>query len=136
MSKAISEARRQECIKNLREWIKPGDTVYAALKHVSRSGMYRVINLFVIKDEQPIRLDGWAADLLEGYDQRHNGLRAHGCGMDMGFHLVYNLGCALFKDGFECIGKRCPSSDHSNGERNYEPHHHKNGGYALRQQWL
>lgn len=136
MSKKISETRKQECVENLLEWVEPGDTVYSSLKHVSRSGMFRVINLFVIKDNQPIQLDRWAADLLEGYDRRHEGLRASGCGMDMGFHLVYRLSRILFENGFECIDKGCPSNDHSNGDRNYKPHHHKNGGYALQQYWL
>lgn len=43
----------------------------------------------------------------------------NGCGMDMGFHLVYSLSRVLFspkQGGFEClgIGHYCPSNDHSN----------------------
>lgn len=38
----------------------------------------------------------------------------NGCGMDMGFSLVYDLGRVLFRDNFRCIGKGCPSSDHDN----------------------
>lgn len=62
--------------------------------------------------------------------------RNAGCGMDVGFSLVYNLGWVLFPNGFECVGERCPSNDHSNGDRDYSPHHHSDGGYALRQRWL
>jgi hypothetical protein len=29
-----------------------------------------------------------------------NGIRVGGCGMDMGFHLVYTLSRALFDDGY------------------------------------
>jgi hypothetical protein len=61
--------------------------------------------------------------------------------MDTGFHLVYNLGYVLFPLGFECTGcdeppNLCPSNDHSNGDRDYAPHNHKDGGYALRSQWI
>lgn len=136
----ISKAREEECLNRLRELVKPGDTVYTLLKHVSKSGMYRVIDLRVIKDNQPIRITTYVADLLEGYDQKHEGAKASGAGMDMGFHLVYNLSHRLFGNGFECVGdepgRRCPSNDHSNGDRDYTPHWHNSGGYALRQEWL
>jgi hypothetical protein len=151
----ITERRKQECIKALKEMVRPGDTVYTKLNHVSRSGMYRAISLYLIKDNEPVWITRLCADLLEGYDERHEGARAHGCGMDMGFHIVHNLGYVLFKDGFGCTGKGCPSNDHSNGDRNYEPnvfegivsdkdgkqyekntHWHKSGGYALKQRWL
>jgi hypothetical protein len=136
--------------------IKPGDTIYTKLVHVSRSGMYRVIDMYVIKDNIPLRISWSAGTLLEGYDQKHEGAKASGCGMDMGFHLVYNLGYALFGDGFGCIGDKCPSNDHSNGDRDYTPHMsdvdiigadgnacnchkehwHKTGGYALKHAWM
>lgn len=137
-----TKAQKELCLKNLQEWIKPGDTVYTVLKHTSRSGMYRVIDLFIMQNNQPFRITGWAAALLEGYDNRHEGAKAHGCGMDMGFHLVYNLSYTLFPNGFECVGRdkdgysRCPSNDHSNGDRDYTPHTHKSGGYAINHKWM
>jgi hypothetical protein len=140
--KAI-EQKRQEAINTLKNdfHLVPGDTIYTRLVHVSRSGMYRVIDLYVIRDNVPLRLSWSAAVLLEGYDRRHEGAKASGCGMDMGFHLVHNLGYALFPDGFECTGRdeymnRCPSNDHSNGDRDYTPHHHSSGGYAFKQVWI
>lgn len=74
----------------------------------------------------------------------HDGIVCGGCGMDMGFDLVYRLSRTLFQDRFGCIGdsleyaKRCPSNDHSNErERNYtKGRQHSDGGYALRQRWL
>lgn len=119
--------------------IKPGDTIYTSLEHVSRSGMYRVIKLFHIQNNEPFDISYMAAKLLEGYDERHNGCRAGGCGMDMGFHLVYSLAWALFgRDGYECLGEKCPASDHVN---NWEGPRgagviHTESGYALRQKWL
>lgn len=142
MSK-ISKAREQECKDQLRKWIKPGDTVYTVLKHVSRSGMYRAIDLFVIHDNRPVRVSGWASDLLEGYDNRHEACRASGCGMDMGFHLVYNLSYLLFPE-YDCLAdslkdspyRYCPSPDHvnHNGDCRSNTTHHD--GYALRHEWM
>ena len=40
-----AEAERAEAIAKLREWIKPGDTVYTVLDSVSRSGMSRHIRV-------------------------------------------------------------------------------------------
>lgn len=120
----------------LRGMLKAGDTIYTKLAHVSRSGMYRAIDLYVMRDNQPARITWSAAQLLEGYDNRHEAAKASGCGMDMGFHLVHNLGYSLFPDGFTCTGKRCCSNDHTNGDRNYRKHHHSSGGYAFRHRWL
>lgn len=129
---------RLETIKSLSELLRPGDTVYTKLVHVSRSGMYRVIDLYIIRDNQPINISWQASLLLEGYDRRHEGCRASGCGMDMGFALVYNLSRALFGRGFTCSGDGCGSNDHSNepGPKRDGIMHHQDGGYALHQRWL
>jgi hypothetical protein len=84
----------------LLEVLEPGDNVYCLLNHVSRSGMYRAIRLIKIKNGEPYDLSWHAAKLLEGYDKNHNACRASGCGMDMGFHLVYNLSYQLFGNGY------------------------------------
>lgn len=138
MNTKYSNIEIKEAADQLREWVKPGDRVYTVLKHVSASGMYRVIDLYLIKDNRPMRISGYAAKLLEGYDRKHEGCRAGGCGMDMGYHLVMNLGYALYSDGYTCPGKDCPSNDHNN-----PPHpepdgkmHHNSGGYAFRQEWM
>lgn len=85
----------------LLEDLKPGDTIYTILKHVSSSGMYRVIDAYLIKDNRPLRLT-WniAAVLGLHYNDNHEGIGVSGCGMDMGFHVVYELSYALFKDGY------------------------------------
>lgn len=149
-----SEVERQEAIARLKEWLKPGDTIHCILRHVSRSGMLRVIQLVKLESGQMhpyAEYIGWrAASVLElKYDPDREGIRVSGCGMDMGFHLVYNLSRTLWPLGFGCIGKNCPSNDHSNGDRDYTPdrkgilpggerkrHCHKDGGYALRHRWL
>lgn len=132
----VTKADEQDAREFLGKVLKPGDTIFTTLKHVSRSGMARVIDLNVIHDNEPIRISYSAAMLLEGYDRRHEGAKVGGCGMDAGFHLVHNLGYRLFPDGFTCSGERCPSNDHSNGDHNRKPHHHTSGGYAFNHRWL
>jgi len=149
------ERERQESIDYLRELIKPGDTVYTILKHVSRSGMYRVIDLYIMVDNSPRRISSYAADLLEGYDYRHEGCKASGCGMDMGFHLVYNLSYTLFPNGFGITSQPCGlypegirpgTKEHANllqskgvqfyGRNGDKSGWDNDGGYALKQSWM
>lgn len=132
MSTKAQKAERDEQIARLHEWVKPGDTVYTILEHVSRSGMSRHIRLLLLKPDSDMREGvrdihpNYAAATILGYRQaprgKGDGLVVGGCGMDMGFHLVYNLSRALYRDGFGCIGEGCPSNDHSNGDRDYTPH--------------
>lgn len=129
-----SDSERDEAIARLREWIKPGDTIYTVLRHVSRSGMQREIDLRKVGEDGEIMwLSGMAARAMGDRLGKRDGIVVGGCGMDMGFHLVYNLSRVLFKGGFGCIGKAehgaypgprqwCPSNDHSNGRRDYSIH--------------
>jgi hypothetical protein len=87
-----------------------------------------------------------------GEKLRDGGLGVGGCGMDMGFHLVYSLSRALFPTGFGCIGRVtnakgertawCNSNDHHNGDRDHtrhttrRKHWHRDGGYALVHRWM
>lgn len=120
--KADQEAAREE----LRAMLKPGQKVYTILRHCSRSGMQRVIDLKIIdKDGDHLHIGPKAAIAMgDRYDYRRNGIVAGGCGMDMGFNLVYNLGSYLWPKG---TGK-------PHGRRNGEPD--TSGGYALKHEWL
>lgn len=94
-------AERDEALDYLRELLQPGDTIHLTLEHVSRSGMVRDVVPYVIKDNDPIYLGGYVATAL-GWPRRagKDGVRVDGCGMDMGFHLVYTLAWRLFDDGY------------------------------------
>lgn len=126
----------------LRAMLPPGSTVKTILRHVSRSGMTRAISPVVGGED----VTWLVVSAMPGYkfNRTHGGITMSGCGMDMGFALVYDLSATLYPDGFECVGSGdphawgadCPSNDHSNGDRDYTPHHHASGGYALRQAWL
>lgn len=117
-------ARKKYCAKQIKKFVKPGSKVYVKCSHVARSGMSRHLGLYASHKGELVRLTGYAADLL-GYRLSKSGdLVIGGCGMDMGFAAVYELGSALWPKG-----TRRPHST-----RNGEPD--TAGGYALRHSWL
>lgn len=125
-------------IAELRGLLKPGSVLYTDLKHVSSTGMSRSIAIKIVEDGA-IRDISFKVAMALGYklDKRYDGIKITGCGMDMGFSIVSSLGYALYPDGFECVGEKiCKSNDHFNGDRNYGPHHHREGGYAFDHRWL
>lgn len=135
----VEKAEKAEAIERLREVMPPGTTVYTLLRHVSQSGMMRHIS---VKTELEGIHDWNVALATESKLAPREGIKVGGAGMDMGFHLVYNLSYVLYPDGFDCIaqhlpenerGRVCPSNDHSNREHLT---HHRDGGYALRQRWM
>lgn len=126
------KAERARALETLRDQVKPGATIHTIVTHVARSGMSRSIRLFLIRDGSPWEISWLAACAMDDrIDQKNGGIKVSGAGMDMGFHLVYNLSRTLFPDGFGCIGedavtrdrsKFCESNDHANGDRDYTPH--------------
>lgn len=133
---------RAQAIADLESILKPGDTLYTTLRNVSRSGMQRVIDVHLIRDGEPRWLGYTIAKALDRrFDDRKQGIVIGGCGMDLGFEIVYSVGRVCFPE-FECVGEgdgyktRCASNDHSNGDRDYTPHKHSDGGYSLKQRWL
>lgn len=118
-------ARANYCKDELRALLKPGDTVNCILRHVSRSGMQRRISFCVTAADGDVRnLDNLIADALGYRHHEQSGLVIRGCGMDMGFHTVYNLGATLWPDG----------TPEPHGTRNGVPD--SDGGYALKSCWL
>jgi len=118
-----TKAEKQKYRDDLLEMLPPGTTVHAVLRHVSRSGMTRWIDLYFIEDGHPHWLSYRAAAVMDQtFDKRRECIKIGGCGMDMGFALVYNLSRALYPDGYGCIGEGCPANDHFNGHRDYTPH--------------
>lgn len=112
MSK-YSKAEREAAAATLREAFPSGSTAYTILRHCSRSGMSRLISVVAIRPDGELwHLDRAAAAVL-GWPCKGNGegVTVGGCGMDMGFHLVYSMSAAI----------------HGRGDR---------GGYAVRQRWL
>ena len=132
----VSKFEQQEAIERLLKLLKPKDIVYCSLKHTSSSGMSRRISFLITEhtDERHmtnpnphnriINID-WLIARALGYKQSDKGgLVVQGCGMDMGFWVVYELGSTLWPNG----------TPDPHGRRNGEPD--SNGGYALKHEWL
>jgi len=120
-----TKTERAEAIAKLRDMLRPGDMIYTTTRKVSRSGMSRDIDLYVIQDNAP-RWLSWLTARAVGlpFDRKTEAVKVGGCGMDMGFHLVYTLGAVLWPDG----------TPEPHGTRNGEPD--RAGGYALKHSWL
>lgn len=149
MTTKAQQAERTEALERLRAMLKPGTRVYTKVLHVSRSGMSRRISAYVIRDGEPYELD-WLINRA-GLERQHRdgGLVLGGCGMDMGFALVYGLSRAIFRDGYPCNGRdsnytptgrrskvgRCESGEHNgpDGKPYSRGLMHSDAGYALRQ---
>lgn len=110
-------ARQEYCRKELRKILKPGQTAYCILRSVSRSGMKREISLYIIQKGELQNIDCLAADAT-GHTLGKVGIVVHGCGMDMGFGLVYSLGYAVWPKGTRNGGT------------------YTCGGYALKHEWI
>jgi hypothetical protein len=88
----------------LEYFVKEGDTVYTVLRSVSSSGMSRTMSLKVSREGKILDLTYYASVVLDYPLVEINGSRAvrvGGCGMDMGFHVVYSLARVLFRDKYE-----------------------------------
>jgi len=120
-----SKEEKQEALERLKEWIKKGDTLHTTVRHVSRSGMMRHISVKHLKatdnPERPVNVSNYDYHIARVLDlpeaPNFAGVKVGGCGMDMGFHLVYSLSRALFKDEPKGESDR----DH---------------GYWIKQEWL
>ena len=89
----------------LLEGLPKGTTLYTVLRRVSRSGMTRVIDVKVInKDSEPrnviVQEFMYCAKGCDQEAKWGGNYKVTGCGMDMGFWLVYELGCLVHDDGY------------------------------------
>ena len=126
---------REQAKADLRALLRPGMTVYTCLRHRAASGMSRRISLHVavIEERTPrgsdkarrvpvIRDITHTASIAMDYTLHDSGaIVVGGCGMDMGFHLVYTLGRTLWPNG-------------SRKGRGGNPD--RDGGYSLNHEWV
>ena len=106
-------AEREDAIRELNDLLDDGDMVWTILRHVSKSGMSRSISTIIIDcDGEPFDASYMVARATgRKIDPKNHGVKVQGCGMDMGFELVYTLACVMFG-------------------------HVDLGGYKLNQRWL
>lgn len=101
--KAMSKSKeknqeRARCTERLHALLKPGATVYTILRHVSRSGMMRVIDCYVIIDDMPYCISYPVSRAID-MSADSSGIKVNGGGMDMGFALVDDLNRTLGLNG-------------------------------------
>ena len=140
---------REEARKELLTILKPGDTVCCILRHVSRSGMSREISFRTV-DRDVTYLFALVGDYRRG---TRDGLVVSGCGMDMGFAVVYNVSRRLYPDGFGVKGEgplgheiRPDTKEHATqavakgvkfyGRNGDASGWDNDGGYALESRWI
>jgi hypothetical protein len=70
--------------------------VYVIIRRVSASGMTRWITPLIFVDGEPRYLGYHVARVLGAGLDNDRGVRVVGCGMDMGWHLIYSLSTALY----------------------------------------
>lgn len=105
----------EEDKKYLMDILPVGGTCYTQVTSVAKSGMSRKMKFFAVKDGEIIDVT-WRVATVLGDSVQHDGtIRVSGCGMDMGFHIVYCLSRTLYGD------VKCNESD---------------SGHALKQRWL
>jgi hypothetical protein len=143
------DADRQESLTAIRELLNVGDTVFTKLDSVSRTGMSRNITPLVIRDGEPRYLGYHVGRILQHKTDDHS-VRMQGCGMDMGFEMVYLLGRYLFPEGFgeRCRDKGCTFRPATKQDAALATDHHfrgrngdtcgwdNDGGYALNHRWI
>jgi hypothetical protein len=99
------ELARMELRKIFAKQDRP--TVYTVLRHVSQSGMSRDISLLIVEDGRLRNITYLAGKALGDKMKDRNGqwvIRVNGCGMDMGFHLVYSLSSVTYAHDKERAG--------------------------------
>lgn len=126
-----SKEQIENSTKYLKKLFARNTRVYTSVKRVSSSGMSRHILVYVSRKNQIIDIT-WHVGNVAGYthSDKTGGLIVGGCGMDMGFHLIYSLSRCLYPKGY-----KLPKSQ-KYGRNGDTSGFDKDGGYRLKQQWL
>jgi len=102
--KDIEDSIKYKHSKELKKIIKQAKyLLYTKIMHVSSSGMLRVIQVIAMIKNRPWYISRSVQKVTTYYpwDDKKEGLRVGGCGMDMGFSVIYNLSSELYKDGYK-----------------------------------
>ena len=106
------ESARAYLLSILNKQNKP--TLYTNLKSVSSSGMSRDMKVLAVVESEIVDITYYVGKLDIGTIKERNGqrvIRVGGCGMDMGFHVVYSVSSMLY--GYE-----------------------ERGAYTIRHEWI
>ena len=99
-------------LQSLKEWrIRPTETIYTIMRHVSASGMYRTIDVVIIRKTQPMIIS-YDVAMATGhrFDKKHHAIGMGGCGYDIGFEIVSSISHLLWPKGIIRSGEFVHSS--------------------------
>lgn len=103
--------------------------IYVAVHRVTSSGMTRYMSAYMVYQNQIVNLNYLIQRLGVARWNNDHELIMGGCGMDMGFALVYAFSHRLFPSGFRYRkGEWHRNNDPSSWDRD--------GGYALKKEWI
>lgn len=142
MTKAQDE-RKKWAIETLggQHHLRPGGTIWGCIRTVARSGMSRTMT-FHVPDESGrgiCDITYAVGGLLGEKLNKRGAIMVPGCGMDMIFKMVYDIGRTMYPDGYDCPkahGGECHSNDHRNGREADKRTRHADGGYAFESRQL
>ena len=102
--KKVTNQEKTEALQYLKSSVKEGDTIYFIIRQVSSSGMHRHIDFYKFTPNEKGGMEkcwlSYHMALALGYPfkRKTEAIGVSGCGMDMGFSVICNLGYALFGD--------------------------------------
>ncbi len=126
------DKEKAQQIKDLRKLLKRcNNKVFGIVKSVSSSGMSRNIDFYAFECVKGEVKKHWLSYRIAGlldysFNDNKESVKVSGCGMDMIFSVVYNLGSCLYPkgDGKTITGR--------NGSKEAET----DGGYLLTSEYL
>ena len=88
--------------QQLKKLFPKGSTAFTSVTKVAPSGMSRHIQVFKAHGVDEMRFPTYMiAEYLDmRYKDETQSIFVGGCGMDMGFHLIYRLSSKLYDDGY------------------------------------
>jgi hypothetical protein len=99
MNKTLDRSKLEQDKADLRDMLGDTPNVYTILRSVSSSGMSRHISLKIVHKGELIDITYLASRVMGDKLSDKNGfntIRVNGTGMDMGFHITYNLSSVLY----------------------------------------
>lgn len=126
MITATQNKQELAALADLHTLLEPNSVIWSAHRHSSASGMTHHFDFYTIRNNEPIRLTHLICVACDyRAEPRHDyALKTTGCGMDMAFQVVYNLGQTMWPEG----------TPEPHGTRNGEPD--TVGGYAFHHRHL
>lgn len=103
MDRTDRTGRTDEKKRELAEILTPGTVVYTVLRQVSRTGLTRRLSCLVVQDGAIRDITDLVAAVTPFSLDRSGFLVVRGVGMDMGFHVVYELASVLFGNGYALV---------------------------------